>query len=258
MTIGSKINVNRRLKFDSNSSQMRRSRSRSISQPPRGRMRLGSASRSRSVSRSSSRSTPRIGNMNLWRTGGRMPFDSKEQKDITLSNAITIPAFGVTTSTLTLLNGCAQGTTAATRLGRRIKMKSLYFRFISTLAPTSTQSCFGRVLIVYDKQSNATAPAATDVLLADSYGSGNNLSNSSRFVTLMDKAIPCIGTGGPQTIHFKKYIKLNHDVEFNTGSAGTIGDIQTGSVYCLVFFNATIGVAAATTTTFSRIRFVDP
>jgi len=185
-----------------------------------------------------------------------MPASSGELKDITQLNTSLIPL--AATNVVTLLNGVAQGTAATQRLGRRIVMKSLLLKGTVTLAATSTGSSPLRFLVVYDTQTNATAPAATDVLLADNNISPMNLSNSRRFKTLCDINIPCIGTGGPQSVSFDRYIKMNLPVEFNTGSAGTVGDIQTGSVYMLSSqANSILTAAPSESSVYSRIRFSD-
>lgn len=213
----------------------------------------GQSARAMSVSRSRSRGAYRP----LYRIGGRLPFDSRELKDITTHNVVTVPALGVNTAVLTLINGVAQGTTATTRNGRRIFMKSLMIRFSAIMANTSGGATAGRIMVVYDKQSNATAPAATDILLADSIISVNNLGNSKRFVTIWDKLIPCIGSAGPQSVLQAKYKVLNLPVDFNIGSAGTIGDIQTGSLYIMIYTNATITTAATNWAFDTRVRFSD-
>lgn len=192
----------------------------------------------------------------LARLGGRLPASSHELKDITQLNSSLIPL--AATNVVTLLNGVAQGTTATTRLGRRITMKSLLLKGTVTLAATSAGASPLRFLVVYDSQTNGTAPAATDVLLADNNISPMNLSNSRRFKTLCDINIPCIGTQGPQCVSFDRYIKLNLPVEFNTGSAGTVGDIQTGSIYLLSSqANSIITAAPSESSIYSRIRFLD-
>jgi len=192
----------------------------------------------------------------LARLGGRMPASSTELKDITLNTTATILA-GNTTAVVTLLNGVAQGTTASTRLGRRIVMRSLLLKYQVSLVPTSAGNSPIRVLVVYDAQANATAPAATDVLLTNEITSPMNLSNSRRFKTLCDEVIPCIGTAGPQACLWTRYIKMNLNTEFNTGSAGTVGDIQSGSVYMLTLQNGQIITASPTANMYSRIRFSD-
>lgn len=106
-------------------------------------------------------------------------------------------------------------------------------------------------------QANGAAPAATDVLALDQLNSPMNLSNSRRFKTICDIEIPCIGTGGPQSVSFTRWVKLNHQVEFNTGNAGTVADISTGSVYLLSYQGGNIITAAPNANIYTRIRFTD-
>lgn len=186
-----------------------------------------------------------------------MPANSGELKNLDVTSTALIVA-AQTTATILLLNGVAQGTTATTRLGRRITMKSLYVRFNAALAATTAGNSPIRLLIVYDKQANTNAPAANDVLVADAIVNPNNLSNSRRFVTLMDwLATDGLGTAGPGSAHHVFYKKMNLEVAFNTGSAGTIGDIQSGSVYLLAYQNGGLITAAPTQAFYSRIRFSD-
>jgi len=53
------------------------------------------------------------------------------------------------------------------------------------------------------------------------------------------------------------YKKINKPVEFNTGSAGTVGDITTGSVYLLTWNNGALLTANPTERGNTRIRFAD-
>lgn len=182
--------------------------------------------------------------------------EEKKNIDVSQSAGTSFP-FGTSTAVVTLLNGIAQGVTALTRLGRRIHMKSLYIRYHVAMGPTSTGSSPLRLLVVYDKQPNAASPAAVDILTADNISSPNNLSNSRRFVTIFDDVIECIGTGGPQADYQVLYKKLNLDVEFNTGSTGTISDITTGSLIMLTYTNGNIGVASPIGNIYTRVRFTD-
>jgi len=190
----------------------------------------------------------------LARTGGRLPASMGELKN--KDSVLTFPAFATGTASITLLNGLQQGTTATTRLGRRIVMKSVYLFGQCQLAPTSTGSVTVRVVVVYDKQANATAPTAADLWGADGINNMNNLSNSRRFVTIIED-IRNLGTAGPQATFYQKYKKLNLPVEFNAGSAGTIGDIQTGSLYAFVVTTNALGVASLTTAVQVRVRYSD-
>lgn len=172
-------------------------------------------------------------------------------------NTVIWPAFGAVFGSFSLLNGLAQGTSATTRIGRKIVMKSVYVRGPVQMAPTGTGSSPLRMLIIYDKQTNGAVPLATDVLLVDGIGNPNNLNNSRRFVTLADIVVPCIGTAGPQSTYFVFYKKLNLVTEFNNGTNGTVSDIQTGSVYALTYTTGSIGTASLQYGTIARIRFSD-
>jgi len=193
----------------------------------------------------------------LVRLGGRMPASSHELKNIDLSSTTVITFNQVTANTPILLNGVAQGTTATTRLGRRITMKSLLVKGDFSMTATGTGASPLRCLIVYDSQTNAVAATATDVLAADQFDSPMNLSNSRRFKTLLDEQIPCLGAAGPAAVHINRYVKLNHSVEFNTGSAGTVGDIQTGSIYMLWYQNGGLLTASPLSHVYTRVRFSD-
>lgn len=182
--------------------------------------------------------------------------DKSEKKNIDVTTTSQVVAAQATAQVL-LLNGCAQGTTALTRLGRRITMKSLYWMWDGSMAATSAGASPLRLLIVYDKQTNGAAPAATDILVADAIGYPNNLSNSRRFVTLFDELIECVGASGPSAWFRKGYKKLNLNVEFNTGSAGTVADITSGSVYALIYQNGNIITANPSGQFYTRVRFTD-
>lgn len=172
-------------------------------------------------------------------------------------------AFAATTgvAALTLLNGCSLGSDATNRVGRKIQMKSIQMR-MSCLATTANAARFaGRVMVVYDSQANAAAPTQADIFqAATSWHSPMNLNNRERFKVIFDKLFTVDSLTGSNTDPWicKKFKKLpNLETIFNSGNAGTIGDIQTGSMYLV-----TLATGEATTTPglvfYSRIRFADP
>ena len=114
-----------------------------------------------------------------------------------------------------------------------------------------------RIIVVYDKQANATAPAITDVLVADSFIGQNNLNNRDRFVILCDQISAPIGAQSDSSVGGVIYKKINLETMFNAGSAGTIGDITSGSVYLFVAQTAGIGIANPSFNWRARIRFQD-
>lgn len=183
--------------------------------------------------------------------GGELKFiDTYPQNSMTFNSSIWY-------ATPRLLNGCIQGTESINRIGRKIHMKSIYMRYSFALASTSTGGGVLRILVVYDKQANATAPAITDILLADEFHAPNNLSNRDRFVTLMDVLTEPISTGSLNSVSGVEYRKINLEAMFNTGNAGTIGDITSGSVYLFTCTNGTILTANSSFGARVRIKFTD-
>lgn len=194
------------------------------------------------------------------RTGGwSSPQAGSELKFLDYSGTMA-PGFGTQTFTTPglLLNGCAPGSSAETRIGRKITMKSIYIRYsYSRSAATMTGGSPGRILIVYDKQSNAAAPAITDILLADDYHSMNNLSNRDRFITLFDSVTEPISDTNNVCVGDTLYKGMNLDVMFNGGNAGTIGDITSGAIYAFAATTNRIGVSNPQVVFRSRIRYTD-
>jgi len=195
----------------------------------------------------------------LYRLGGRavntLRPKASELKNLDITNTSLFGA-GSGAGTLSLLNGCVQGTTATTRLGRAITMKSLLIRSSGYAQATTAGSGAIRFMVVLDKQANATAPANTDILNTDDLPSPMNLSNGERFKVLFDK-VWNFQTANASSWGWKKYIKLNERTTFNTGNGGGVGDIQTGALYSLSYQDGGIITAAPTMTTITRIRFAD-
>lgn len=180
-----------------------------------------------------------------------------ELKFLDTSNSVS-PTFAVSTfSAGQLLNGVANGTDASTRIGRKLTIKSLLLKYQWQLAPTSTGGSPLRILVVYDKQANGAAPAITDILLADNFNSPNNLSNRDRFVTIFDRITDPVSTGDQFAIADVNFKSLELEQMFNAGSAGTIADITSGSIYLFVAQMGGIGTANPFFAYRSRIRYTD-
>lgn len=180
-----------------------------------------------------------------------------ELKDKTTQFTNRIVAAQTTATTASTLMTMAQGTAATERVGRRIVMKSLWVRWVLSMAATSAGNSGVRILIVYDKQTNGAAAATTDVVDTDVIQSFKNLGNERRFITLMDEHIECLGTQGPQSVFGQRYIKMNLPAEFNSGTTGAISDVQTGSLLMFVWQNGNIITAGPLSTIITRVRFSD-
>lgn len=179
-----------------------------------------------------------------------------ELKNVDLNTSALI-TFNQTTANLQLLNAMIEGTAPTQHVGRRVIMKSLLIHWEGHLAPTTTGSSPLRCLVVYDRQTNAAASVATQVLAVDSIQSPMNLFNNHRYAVIADIEVPCVGVAGPQSWLVKRYVKLNHVVEFNETNGGTVADIQTGAVFCLFYQDGGLLIASPAGNFYSRIRFED-
>lgn len=215
---------------------------------------------------------------NVWKKGGRVrgksawglqrrPFPRRviqhgypsgpmrvEYKNIDVGQTIATD----TTGAVVLLNGCARGDDINNRIGRKTMMRSLQLTVVSLVTAGTGVDQFHRVLVVYDRQTNATALTGAQVLSTFGTTAFKNLENRSRFKILMDKTIHLNASNEPGSEKiWKKYFRFNLPVTYNSGDDGTVADITTGSLYCLIVGNKVAGATAGTTGLYSRIRYND-
>jgi len=174
---------------------------------------------------------------------------------------------------ITLLAVPVTGADFNARIGRKIKLKSLYIRgrvgiedAFSTTANTTVRAQQVRMIIVYDLQPNGAAPAITDILNTADPASHLQLNFRDRFRVIADKEWTfdimqfAIGTSAwNRTIYnVKLYKKLNLDMIFNAVNGGTVADIASGALYMVwIGSNPT---AADTDINFigsTRVRYAD-
>lgn len=213
---------------------------------------LGKRSAGKSVWVKGKRKKARYGNRTvkidkaLW---ARRPFRAEPKEvDVTL----TLPFQVVPQAQL--LNGIAVGANEYNRIGRRTEAS--YLRIDGFIDPTNgvvnASADLFRIAIVYDRQSNGTAPAYGDVF-ADTDSSGAttstvhshpNVDNRFRFAILKDKKfyVPSSNGGSwtgvqadtEQNLKIKWFIPLNGLVTHFSGDGAGIGPIATGSFYMFV------------------------
>jgi len=94
-------------------------------------------------------------------------------------------------------------------------------------------------------------------LVSSAFNQLNNLSNRDRFVTICDEMVAPISVQGNYMVSGTIYKTLNLETMFNAGSAGTIGDITSGSLYMIVAQGGQIGVTAPTFLARTRVRYTD-
>ena len=162
------------------------------------------------------------------------------------------------TGAATLVNGIARGDEINERNGRELTMRSIQFQARAYATSGTGTDQVGRVLIVYDRQTNAAALTGAQVLASFDTNSPRNLENRRRFKILKDWRFPINATGesgSHRVLTF--YRRLRHPVTFNSGDAGTVADITTGSIYVLSVGTNVAGATAGQLVGTCRIRYQD-
>ena len=182
-------------------------------------------------------------------------------------SAATLMPVATSTWAFSLLNGIGQGTDANQRVGRTVEWQSLFIRLsASVTATTAGLPDKYRVVIVYDKQNNASAalPAPTDVFTDNAIQGLQNLDNRSRFVILLDKYFflgpATTANGGVPTVVDKVWF-LRKNIKFlrsvYNGAGATIGTINTGSIFIGVCGHGGLITTAPTGVVKVRLRYTD-
>lgn len=161
------------------------------------------------------------------------------------------------TGAVTLLNGVATGTDYNTRVGRKIRIRSIFIRGECTPVDATTGASTGRGILFYDSQSNgAGAPAITDVLDTSTSISQLNINNRDRFKILWDFEFNIYNSAvRPNVVYKKKYKRCNLETIYN-GTGATAASIQTGGIYLLTTGSTTDAEGGNFGFT-CRIRFSD-
>lgn len=139
-------------------------------------------------------------------------------------------------------NEIAQGTGESQRIGRKVSVRSIQFRYTIRLLP-STVVTEGedtiRIIIFQDRQANGAVTTVLSVLETADFNSFKNLSNSNRFRILMDRthalnATAAAGDGTtsdlmPMSYQGRFYKKCNIPIEFSA-SGGDITTIRSNNI----------------------------
>lgn len=180
---------------------------------------------------------------------------AKERKFVDVTQTgVTVAAASPAFSTIYTLNGIAPGDLPNNRDGRKAVMKSLLLRLVHSIE-NGVNSGQLRVLVWYDRQPNGSAATITDVLVADSHLSANNLFNSDRFVILVDQILEPVDDAQVTSRSVSIYRKFNLETVFNGGSAGTVADINSGSIHVAFAQSGTIITNTTNVSFRSRLRF---
>lgn len=167
------------------------------------------------------------------------------------------PDVPIDTGTLTLLNGLAQGLDVNQRIGRQVAWRSLQIR--CAVDCECTDNVHLRVMIVKDRQADATAPTL-DGILDNTLGRGyvncmRNLNNRMRFQILQDKTYS-FSPSGSTSKEIKLYKKMFIKTQY-TDSAATIASIATNSLYIVAVSDDPSGEPACGCYGSIRLRYTD-
>lgn len=187
-----------------------------------------------------------------------------------------------TTGSINVLNNMTIGSSMWNRVGRKVTLKSINAQgwFTSTNNNATPSECFVRIMIIYDKQPNGALPAISDVLQDQTNGAGDqhqstvysglNLNNRDRFEVICDRRFFLAGfnattgasggiTATADEMHFEIFHKLgNRETHYKADSApGVIGDISTGSLFCLTLGGLAAGSENMAAAMNLRLRYSD-
>ncbi len=160
--------------------------------------------------------------------------------DGTVLDAV-VPATGVILQDSMCL--IAQGTTALTRVGRKIVIKKIQMKWINELAGSGTTTSTAdtiRLILYQDKQANG-AIATTAAILGASpeVKSFRNLDEVGRFRVLMDRVVELksnysdSATSGLATVYSSLNMNTNIVLEYS-GVAGAITELRSNNVGLMV------------------------
>ncbi len=197
---------------------------------------------------------------------GRFAPSAGELKffDLDLDDTVVAAAGGITDS----INKIAQGVTEVTRVGRKCTIKSIAWRYQTSLGSFDAQATpqLGqelRIMMYLDKQANGATAAVTDILESADFQSFNNLANSGRFRILMDKIVnityPSLASDGAGVVSSNGIVRggrffkrCNIPIEFSA-TTGAITEIRSNNIGVLLISNT--GVVGFNSKI--RLRFSD-
>lgn len=165
-----------------------------------------------------------------------------------------------TTGGILLCNGLVPGSGASQRIGMKVEIKSIEVRGYMGGTPGTGVDQVLRWQLFLDRQTNGVAPAIGQQLLANNVYAPRSLIARKRFKILMDKTynINAVGESGSFRT-FKAYMKFRRPIvmEFNAGTAGTVADIVSNSLFFYVVGSVAAGATAGLTYGYVRIRYTD-
>lgn len=155
-----------------------------------------------------------------------------------------------------------QGTTAATRTGNSVFLKSvdIYLRVYGNIN-MNNQGCLCRFVFIHDKEAKGAAFAITDIFTLDRVDAMQNQVQKSRFTLLRDQTCAMVVTAanaaanqsvGPITL-IRWRIPLNKKVTYQDNTGAVTGVQKDNYVFGHTCSHATSGAVEFT----YRLNFLD-
>jgi len=163
-----------------------------------------------------------------------------------------------TIATISLLNGIQQGDTGDTREGRKITLKSINLRGVDYVTDGTGKDQMHRIMIVQQFRPNGAFPLINDILQATTISSLRNRNKIHDFKVLYDKTITLNASGESGSTRFIRiYKKMFLNEYFNSGTTGTISDIQTNALFLVSVGSNAAGATAGAMGYTVQLSFVD-
>jgi len=167
-----------------------------------------------------------------------------------------------TTGSLQLLATIPQGASVSQRIGKRAYYKSLMIRAFITAGTTNTVNT-PVLMIVYDKRPTGALPAITDIIQTVTPNSMMNDNNTGRFEVIRRKQFEQAGNSttpqtGQERIIYEDFVRMNkRPITFESAGTGSIGDIDSGALYLIMFSTNPTGTTASQCEFNIRTRFTE-
>lgn len=204
--------------------------------------------------------------MRAWRAGPAIQYRpapvygraaSTELKAV--DSTVDLPAGSVlatlnTNAGIAVMNAVQPGTGSWNRIGKKIRMKSLRYKFLAVGASVNVAELLQnsmRVTLVYDKQSSSAAVPTYDTIFGSTTQSGvegttsfldnQRIDNTARFIVLKDdvftsevNSVVAAGTAEWQC-NVDIFVKLRGLETIFSGQSNpcTIADISSGALYLI-------------------------
>lgn len=153
------------------------------------------------------------------------------------------------------LNQINAGTGVNQRIGTQVTIRNVSYRFevdlpttVANQVPTS-----GRVILLWDKQSNGALPIYLNIFNVANYLSFMNPSAAQRFTILRNQQFS-LSPNGDQTLFFEGFCRINMKCTYNSSG----GSIPNSGALLLVFIaDQTAAINQPTLSGCWRVRYLD-